>query len=143
MTDPRCQTYVEQERERNPVAYERARLVVDVTNELEIALEDQGMSQADLARLLGRSRSIISRQLSGTANLSLGKLAELAYAIGKRFEFSLSDAQQAQGHQRLRLMSSQPVPEGAPTVNVGVATLRPSGPATPTGWKSTKHGVAA
>lgn len=159
MTTPRCHTYAEQVRERNPIAYERARLVVDVTNQLEIALEEQGLTQADLARRLGRSRSIVSRQLSGAANLSLGKLAELAFAIGKRFEFTLSNVQEARSLHRLRLMSSQPESTREVKVNMGATTLRPSRanrqdgvapetdaltrPQGPGKTKTTKHTVAA
>jgi transcriptional regulator with XRE-family HTH domain len=84
-------SYAERERRRNPVLYEQVRLVMDAVADLKLAMEDLGISQSDLARRLGRSRGIVSRQLRGHENLSLGKLAELAHALGKRFELKLSD----------------------------------------------------
>lgn len=88
-------SYEERERRRDPVAWEKTRLVMEAATMLKLALEEQGWTQEDLARHLGRTQGIISRQLRGHENLSLGKLAELAYALGKRFEVEISDLEES------------------------------------------------
>ena len=105
-------SYADEQREQNPLQYEKSRLVIDVTSDLKIALEEQQLSISDLARRLGRGRAIVARQLSGQENLSIGKLAELAFHLGKRFEVSLVDITGAQAQvpnrQSLALVWSQP-----------------------------------
>jgi transcriptional regulator with XRE-family HTH domain len=80
---------LEPQRERHPLAYEQARLCSDVSMALRSALEDSGLTQRALAEQLGVSPGIVSRQLAGAENLSLGKLASLAFALGLRCEISL------------------------------------------------------
>lgn len=40
------------------------------------------VTQSDVARVLGVHRSVISRQLRGTEDISLGRVAEFAWALG-------------------------------------------------------------
>ncbi len=82
-------TYSDEFREQHPVEYEQTRLVMDCATDLKNLLKDSGMPQAALAQRMGKSRAIISRQLSGDYNISLAKLAELAYHLGRRFVFKL------------------------------------------------------
>lgn len=84
-------SYADKQRAENPVEYEKARLVVDVATALKLAVEGAGMSVGGLAARLGRGRAIVYRQLSGHENLSLGKVAELAFHLGKRLEVDLVD----------------------------------------------------
>jgi hypothetical protein len=88
-------SYADEQRIKNPLQYEKSRLLIDVTTELKLALEDQGINISELARQVGRGRAIVARQLSGQENLSLGKLAELAFHLGKRFEMSLVNISQS------------------------------------------------
>ena len=48
-----------------------------------------GLPQQALAEKLGVKRSLINRQLSGEANLSLRSLADLAWAMGMEISFEL------------------------------------------------------
>jgi transcriptional regulator with XRE-family HTH domain len=82
-------SYADEQQEKHPLEFEQARLVIDATTALKQALEDQGLSISELARRLGRGRAILSRQLSAQENLTLEKLAELAFHLGKRFEIGL------------------------------------------------------
>lgn len=62
-----------------------ARFINKARNKLQLALlrsEERGTRQADIAREIGVHRSIISRELRGEANLTLGRFAELAHAMG-------------------------------------------------------------
>jgi transcriptional regulator with XRE-family HTH domain len=47
-------------------------------------MQEQGISQRDLARRLGRSEPWISRVLNGRENTTLKTVAELAWALGLR-----------------------------------------------------------
>ncbi|MEA2076875.1 MAG: helix-turn-helix transcriptional regulator [Candidatus Marinimicrobia bacterium] len=51
-------------------------------------MEEQNMTQADLARKLGKSRSAISQLLNKTPNISVIRMVEIADAVG--LEFSLT-----------------------------------------------------
>jgi len=56
--------------------------VLRVTEALYAAMQDQGLSEADLARRLGVSRQYVNKFLAGRANISLRTLVRLAYALG-------------------------------------------------------------
>jgi transcriptional regulator with XRE-family HTH domain len=49
---------------------------------IQQALKDSGMSQAELARVLGIGRSMMSRVMSGGRNLSWPHLEELGELLG-------------------------------------------------------------
>lgn len=61
-------------------------LVLRVTETLYAAMEDQGLSEADLARRLGVSRQYVNRFLAGRTNTSLRTLVRFAYALGLEVE---------------------------------------------------------
>lgn len=48
-----------------------------------------GISQSDVAREIGVHRSLISRELRGEANISLGRFAEIAAALGGEAEIDI------------------------------------------------------
>jgi transcriptional regulator with XRE-family HTH domain len=45
-------------------------------------MEEQGISQAELAKRLGKSRSAISQMFAKTPNLTIKKMVEIADAVG-------------------------------------------------------------
>ena len=51
--------------------------------------QKRGLTQSDLARAIGVNRSVISRELRGYKDLSLSRVAELAWALGRRPVFDL------------------------------------------------------
>ena len=51
--------------------------------------QEQKFTQAQLARKLGVDRSVINRQLSGRENISVKRLAEFAWALGREIRFEL------------------------------------------------------
>lgn len=63
-------------------------LVVDVLEDLLEALDAKGMSQAELARRLGVSRSAVNRILRGD-NLTVRTVARFAHAMGTRVSFRI------------------------------------------------------
>ena len=56
--------------------------VTEATEFIARLMEQQGVSKAELARRLGRSRAYVTRLLNGSANMTIRTLAEVAYALG-------------------------------------------------------------
>jgi transcriptional regulator with XRE-family HTH domain len=50
----------------------------------------RNLTQAEIARALGVDRSVINRQLMGTENLTVRRIGELAWALGRDLNFSLT-----------------------------------------------------
>jgi transcriptional regulator with XRE-family HTH domain len=53
-----------------------------VTEDILVAMEDQGVSKAELAQRLGKSKARISQLLGGSSNMTIGTLADIAFALG-------------------------------------------------------------
>lgn len=69
-----------------------ARFVGDVRRELQRVLNHEraaGLNQSKIADALGVHRSVISRELAGRRDLSLGRIGELAWALGYKPAFTL------------------------------------------------------
>ena len=66
------------------------RLILDVTEQLAGALEDDGVTRAELARRLGRTPGFVSQLLGGERNLTLRTIADIAAALSLRPSFKLS-----------------------------------------------------
>ncbi len=72
-------------------------------------MREQGMTQTDLARKLGKSRSAISQLLNQTPNISIKRMVKIAEAVG--FEFSLSPVK-SKKDQISRTLSLSEYPQG-------------------------------
>ena len=57
-------------------------LIVQVTELISVAMERQGLTKADLAARLGKSRPFVTQVLSGDANMTLKTAADLFTALG-------------------------------------------------------------
>jgi len=69
-----------------------ARFVTTVRRAIQKAyVEEQksGLTQTAIARALGVHRSVINRELRGKKDLTLGRVAELAWAMGRSPSFAL------------------------------------------------------
>jgi plasmid maintenance system antidote protein VapI len=69
-----------------------ARFVMAVQRAIQKAyVEEQksGLTQTAIARALGVHRSVINRELHGKKDLTLGRVAELAWAMGRVPSFGL------------------------------------------------------
>ena len=67
------------ERKRNIA---RGAYLFRVTEDILVAMEDQGVSKAELAQRLGKSKARISQLLGGSSNMTIGTLADIAFALG-------------------------------------------------------------
>lgn len=69
------------------------RFVSRVRTALQRALveegERRGVNQSKIAEEIGVHRSVISRELNGRQDITLGRVAELASALGREIEFAL------------------------------------------------------
>jgi transcriptional regulator with XRE-family HTH domain len=88
-----------------------------------------GLTQTAIARALGVHRSVINRELKGLKDITLGRVAELAWAMGRTPTFDLPKSEHSAGSNL-----PQPVTLPAETQSTrGVVFLRqPTAAATTT-----------
>lgn len=72
-------------------------LILDVTENILELLEKKGLTQTDLAHRLQRSKSHVSKLLSGERNMTLRTLSDLGFALNQAvdIEFSTQSRQAA------------------------------------------------
>ena len=59
----------------------RDELVYNVTEDLLVQMEKQGLNKQQLARKIGKSRSYVTQLLSGKRNMTLGSLSDICYYL--------------------------------------------------------------
>lgn len=69
----------------------KASLIVNVTEDILVHMEDHDVSKADLSRKLGKSRAYVSKLFSGESNMTLNTLSDICFAVGLRPEIILLD----------------------------------------------------
>ena len=98
-----------------------ARFVTRVRREVQKALAEEnaktGITQSEIARKIGVHRSVIHREIRGNEDLTLGRLAELAWALGRQPLFLLREPSAADGSN---IESTEPEPEVITKPNSGV-----------------------
>ena len=57
---------------------------VAIANRIYEILESKGMTQKELAQLLGKTETEVSRWLSGTHNLTLSTVCKISTALGEK-----------------------------------------------------------
>ena len=77
------------------------RFISGVRRSLQRALVEEselnGTNQSRVAHEIGVHRSVISRELNGRQDITLGRVAELAWALGREIEFTLVQPEHVQG----------------------------------------------
>lgn len=102
-----------------------ARYVGSARQRLLQALADNpGIKQTEIARLLGVHRSVINRQLKGTGDMSMGRAAEIAWALGYKPRFDLVKAKAADGTNRTQSGSPPPKIEFSASSNSGSVSVK-------------------
>ena len=79
--------------------YEQERLVLWVSEALAQAMAESGLSKADLAERLGTSRAHITQVLSGSRNMTLRTMADLAWACNQRAEVHMEPLEGMANHE--------------------------------------------
>ena len=94
-----------------------ARFVTAVRRKLQRAYveeqQESGLTQTAIANALGVHRSVINRELRGRKDITLGRVAELAWAMGRLAEFALPK-RSARAGSNLPLQGDQMPPEKKP-----------------------------
>lgn len=108
-----------------------ARFIGKVRREILKALAEEsasvGLTQSDIARTIGVHRSVINRELRGYKDISVGRIAELAFALGRKPDFALAKVQVPAGtNVQMRSVSTPSVSAKAAseTVSLGRAPVR-------------------
>ena len=74
---------LEKIRARTPAHVKRyVRQSMDIADQIQAILEEQGKSQKDLAKALGKTESEISKWLSGSHNLTIKSISKIEAALG-------------------------------------------------------------
>ena len=106
-----------------------ARFVLQVRRNLQKAfVEEQtarGLSQSEIARLLKVHRSVINRELKGFKDMTLGRVGELAWAMGRMPSFSIESSIQSAG-TNIPPVPLQPV-SNAPSSPLPATVISPMG----------------
>lgn len=64
-------------------------LKVEISEQIYQAMNQQGISNADLARRLGKSRAYVTKLLRGTTNFTLESLVRIGRALSNEVEINL------------------------------------------------------
>ena len=69
------------------------RLLGEIQNALLEALDEEhhqrGLTRAEIARIIGRNKSFVTRKLNGQSNMTLESLADLAFALDRPIKVRL------------------------------------------------------
>lgn len=72
----------------------KAGLIVNITEDILIFMEDNGITKADISRRLGKSKAYISKLFSGERNMTLNTLSDICFAVDLSPEIILVDSEQ-------------------------------------------------
>jgi|HubBroStandDraft_4_1064222.scaffolds.fasta_scaffold362163_2 transcriptional regulator with XRE-family HTH domain len=93
------------------------RFITRVRRAIQKALAEEcqqsGLTQSDIARAIGVHRSVVNRELRGQKDMTLGRVAELALALGRTIAFELQKPEITQGSNSLPLNRFAPPATGA------------------------------
>lgn len=82
----------------SPTRRSAARFIASVRRAIQQALaeeyKERGLTQSEIARIIKVHRSVINREIRGDKDLTLGRIGELAHALGRHPTFSLSKKKQ-------------------------------------------------
>ena len=72
--------------------YEFAKVAIDVGEQIVARMEEQGLTQADLARKMDVSRARVSQILRGSDNLTLKSIVTVGIGLDARVDLQLKPA---------------------------------------------------
>ncbi|MBI4537597.1 MAG: helix-turn-helix transcriptional regulator [candidate division NC10 bacterium] len=75
--------------DRNRRLLRQEELILDVTERLSEALSCEGITKAELAKRLGKTKGFVSQILSGGRNLTLRTIADVADSLGCEIRIQL------------------------------------------------------
>lgn len=87
------------ESEENRRLYAQEDLILQVTEAIWERMSELNVSKKDLAEKLGRSKSYITQVLSGSRNMTLRTLADIAFTLDMEPKFILNNEENIQMQQ--------------------------------------------
>ena len=88
------------------------RLIGEIQHALNQALTEEhtsrNLTKAQIATLLGKNKSFVTRKLSGSSNMTLETLADLAWALNRPVRVSLPSSGRAGDNSALPATETQP-----------------------------------
>jgi hypothetical protein len=110
-----------------------ARFIGQVRRSLQKAyVEEQkknGLSQSEIARMIKVHRSVINRELKGLKDMTIGRVGELSWAMGRRPLFTAEELNKNPSANFQSAPSPQAVPVPLPTPPAATSVPQP-----PTGF---------
>lgn len=103
----------------------------DVIDQVQRAMEAEGISQADLARAMGVSRAYVSKILNEKINLQMETIAKLAVALSRNIELRLIGK-----NERVAIKSVRGSSKIAQKLKSGPRKILPTKPSLQTGQKA-------
>ncbi len=76
---------LERAKERDSYHVEAAKF--EISEQVYVAMEEKGITEAELSRRLGVSRAYVNKILQGSANLTIESLVKIGRALGREFRF--------------------------------------------------------
>jgi len=64
-------------------AFQQERLILEVTELISRRMEEQGVSKAQLAERLGKTKGYITQLLDGRANMTLRTVSDVLFVLGR------------------------------------------------------------
>lgn len=102
------------------------RFVHTVRRAIQRALAEEqskrGLTQTAIARAIGVHRSVINRELRGKKDITLGRVAELAWALGRKPSFALVEPVEVHGQNYSSIMPLTEVDVTSGTAIIGIET---------------------
>lgn len=106
-----------------------ARFVARVRRQFQKALTEEsrakGLTQAEIARRIGVHRSVINRELNGRKDITLGRVGELAWALGREPAFALLEAKKDENSNQQPIVHDEQIGAGG-QVKVKATDLTPT-----------------
>ena len=95
--------------EKGPRARDLARgsYLFRVTEDILVAMEDLGVSKSELARRLGKSKPRITQLLSGSSNMTIGTLSDIAVELGLNLDKTFKEYSAQRYHLDIAPSSKQ------------------------------------
>ncbi len=76
---------------QNRKLYAEERLIVEVAEEIWRTMERAELSKSNIAAALGKSKAFVTQVMSGTRNMTLRTLADIAFSMGTTVRVTMGD----------------------------------------------------
>jgi len=91
-----------------------------VTEDILVAMEDLGVTKSELAKRLGKSKPRITQLLSGSSNMTIGTLSDIAVELGLNLDKTFKEY----SVQRYRLDSSLSSEQSLNDLEIAIASIK-------------------